>query len=180
MAVGSKARGVWRCTHRVLPGLVTIRRVPSNSSRGFLMDASSLPVDTLIRSAARRLKGHQRRLFMAEVTTQLCAGSARQAERRFGWGRDTVEKGLHETSQGMRCLENFAAKGRQRAEVKNPQLAADIRAIVEPHTHADPELKSSRLYTNLSAAEVRQALIDKGYTTPELPGVRTLRDILNR
>ena len=36
---------------------------------------------------------------MAEVTTQLCEGSARQAERRFGWGRDTVAKGLHETSQ---------------------------------------------------------------------------------
>ena len=144
------------------------------------MDASSPPFDTLIRSAARRLKGHQRRLFMAEVATQLCEGSARQAERRFGWGRDTVEKGLHEASSGIRCLENFAAKGRQRSEAKNPQLAADIRAIVEPHTQADPELKSSRRYTNLSAAEVRRALIAKGYAGPNLPGERTLRDILNR
>jgi hypothetical protein len=59
-------------------------------------------------------------------------------------------------------------------------LAADIRAIVEPHTHADPELKSSRRYTNLSAAEVRQALIDKGHLREELPSERTMRDILNR
>ena len=49
-----------------------------------------------------------------------------------------------------------------------------------PHTHADPELKSARRYTNLSAAEVRQALIAKGYSQEQLPSERTMRDILNR
>jgi hypothetical protein len=136
--------------------------------------------EALIRSGAKRLTGFQRRLFMAEVATELCDGSARKAENRFGWGRETVAKGLHEASQGVRCLENFSARGRRRSEEKNPQLAADIRAIVEPHTQADPELKSSRRYTNLSAAEVRQALIDKGYSPEGLPSERTLRDILNR
>jgi hypothetical protein len=87
---------------------------------------------------------------------------------------------LHERHHGIRCLEDFAARGRQRSEEKDPRLAADIRAIVEPHTHADPELKSSRRYTNLSAAEVRQALVDKGYAREELPAERTMRDILNR
>jgi hypothetical protein len=33
------------------------------------MDAPTQPFDTLIRSAARRLQGHPRRLFMAEVAT---------------------------------------------------------------------------------------------------------------
>jgi hypothetical protein len=32
---------------------------------------------------------------------------------------------------------------------------------VEPHTYADPGLQSSRRYTNLSATEVRDALIAK-------------------
>jgi hypothetical protein len=144
------------------------------------MEDSIERFDTLIRSGARRLTGFQRRLFLAEVATELCGGSARQAERRFGWGRDTVEKGLHESLKGVRCLENFAARGRQRSEQKDPQLAADIRAIVEPHTQTDPELKSARRYTNLSAAEVRQALINRGYGDEELPAERTLRDILNR
>jgi Rhodopirellula transposase DDE domain len=147
---------------------------------GSLMEDSIERFDTLIRSGARRLTGFQRRLFLAEVATELCGGSARQAERRFGWGRDTVEKGLHESLKGVRCLENFAARGRQRSEQKDPQLAADIRAIVEPHTQTDPELKSARRYTNLSAAEVRQALINRGYGDEELPAERTLRDILNR
>jgi len=136
--------------------------------------------DALIRSGARRLTGYQRRLFQAEVVTALCGGNARQAEYRFGWGRETVEKGLHEQQHGVRCLENFAAKGRQRSEEKDPQLAADIRAIVEPQSYADPELKSSRRYSNLSAAEVRAALLQKGYPEDQLPSERTMRDILNR
>jgi hypothetical protein len=144
------------------------------------MEGSTECLDALICSGARRLTGFQRRLFMAEVATELCEGSARQAERRFGWGRETVLKGLHEARQGIRCLENFVARGRLRSEEKDPQLAADIRAIVEPHTYADPELKSSRRYTNLSAAEVRGALIDKGYPRDALPSERTMRDILNR
>ena len=144
------------------------------------MDDSVDQYDALIRSGARRLTGYQRRLFQAEVATALCGGCARQAERRFGWGRETVEKGLHEQRRGIRCLENFTARGRQRSEAKDPQLAADIRAIVEPHTYADPQLKSSRRYTNLSAAEVLEALLARGYLKEELPSERTMRDILNR
>ena len=144
------------------------------------MDGATDQIDALLRSGARRLTGYQRRLFQAEVTAQLCGGSPRLAERRFGWGRDTVEKGLHESHQGVRCLENFAARGQRRSEDKNPQLASDIHAIMEPHTYADPQLQSSRRYTNLSAAEVRDALIKRGYSKAGLPSERTMRDILNR
>jgi DDE family transposase len=144
------------------------------------MDDSRERLDALIRSGARRLTGYQRRLFQAEVALELCGGSPRLAERRFGWGRDPVEKGLHELRSGMRCRENFAAKGRKRSEENDPQLAADIRVIVEPHASADPELKSARRYTNLSAAEVRAALKAKGYADDRLPSERTMRDIHNR
>jgi Rhodopirellula transposase DDE domain len=137
--------------------------------------------DRLIVVAAKALTGHRRRLFIAEVTLSLCAGNARQSEARFGWGRATAEKGLRERASGVCCLGNFAARARPRWEERHPQLAADIRAIVEPKTQADPELKSSRRYTNLSAAEVRQALIEqKGYRESEVPAERTMRNILNR
>jgi hypothetical protein len=144
------------------------------------MDGTADHYDALLRSGARRLTGYQRRLFQAEVAAELCGGSARLAERRFGWGRDTVAKGLNESHHGVRCLENFAARGRRRSEDKDPQLAADIRAIVGPHSYADPGLRSSRRYTNLSAAEVRTALIARGRPEAELPSERTIRDILNR
>jgi hypothetical protein len=115
------------------------------------------------------------------VASLLCDGSPRAAERRFGWGRDAVATGLHEARRGIRCVENFAARGARPSEAKDPQLAADIRAIVEPRTQADPELKSPRRYTNLSAAEVVRALKDRyGYAKGRVPSERTMRDILNR
>ncbi len=144
------------------------------------MDESTERTDALIRSGARRLTGFQRRAFQAEVAVELCSGNARQAERRFGWGRETVEKGLHERHTGLRCLEDFVARGRQRVEDRDQRLAADIRAIAEPHSYADPSLKSSRRYTNLSAAEVRTALIARGHAEADLPAERTMRNILNR
>jgi Rhodopirellula transposase DDE domain len=137
-------------------------------------------INELLVSAARRLKGSQRRQFQAEVCTKLCDGSPRKAEQHFGWGRDTVAKGLRERSGESVALDSPAHRGRQRSEDANPQLAIDLRLIVEPHTQSDPELKSSRQYTNLSAGEVRQELLEKGYSEEELPSERTLRDVLNR
>jgi hypothetical protein len=144
------------------------------------MDGFEDDSDRLIGMAARTLTGDKRRAFIAEVTLTLCDGNARRSEDRFGWSRATAIKGLRERATGIRCLENFAGRRRPASEERNPQLAADIRAIVEPKTQTDPELKSSRQYTNLSAKEVRQALLKKGYRDEEVPAERTLRDILNR
>lgn len=145
------------------------------------MDDLPAPTDDLLHRAAARLTGHQRRLFLAEVTLALCGGSARQAERRFGWGRASVDTGLHELASGIRCVENFVARGRVRMEDADPQLAADIRDLVEPRTHTDPELRTDRRYTDLAAREVRDRLrTDKGYNPGGLPSERTMRDILNR
>jgi len=145
------------------------------------MDSTHDPHDALLRVGAQRLTGHQRRLFQAQGCSTLCDGNPRQAERRFGWGRQTVQKGLHELQSGVRCLEHFKARGRRRSEDQNPQLAHAIRAVVEPQTYADPELKSARRYSNLSAAEVLTALQTiKGYRAEDLPSERTMRDILNR
>ena len=137
-------------------------------------------VDLLLVSAAKQLKGRSRRRFLAEVCTTLCDGSPRKAEARFGWGREAVAKGLCDPEESNSASAKKSRRGRQRSEEKNPQLAIEIRLIVEPHTQSDPELKTSRQYTNLSAAEVRQALIERGYQGDQLPSERTLRDILNR
>lgn len=139
-------------------------------------------VDELLIAAASQLKGYRRRMFLATVCCKLCDESPRKAEARFGWGRETVAKGLRELMQNKPEPRTTEAgrRGRLPSEAKNPQLAIDIRLVVEPHTHSDPELKTSRQYTNLSAAEVRQALVEKGYDEDQLPSERTIRDVLNR
>jgi hypothetical protein len=134
----------------------------------------------LLQAGAKRLTGHQRRLFQAEVCLKLYEGNARKAERRFGWGRENVARGIREYQSGMRCVENFASRGRQRTEALKPQLAADIRAIVAPRSYTDPELKSSRRYSTLSAREVCEALLAKGYPKLDVPSERLMREMLNR
>ena len=114
----------------------------------------------MIRSAARRLTGHKRRSFLAEVTQTLCADNPRQSERLFGWGRSTVALGLHERNSGLRCQQAFWQRGRKRSEDKHPELVQHIRELVEPHAQADPKLKNTFAYTRRSAKALPQALSD--------------------
>lgn len=138
--------------------------------------------DELLMVAARAMTGRERRVFQGRVCLALCEGSSRKAEARFGWGRENVASGLLEFTEREPGQFKVPAspRGRLRSEEKDPQLAMDIRLIVEPHTQSDPELKTSRQYTNLSAAEVRELLQAKGYDESQLPSERTIRDILNR
>jgi hypothetical protein len=88
--------------------------------------------EALLVSGARRLTGWRRREFIAEVTRELCGGNPRVAERRFGWGRETVQKGLHEWDYQVHLVEHFSRRGRKRGEEQAPELAAAIRAIAGP------------------------------------------------
>ena len=62
-----------------------------------------------------------------------------------------------------------------------PQLEADIRSLVEPHTQVDPKFQSPFQYTRITATAMRQALIDqKGWADENLPCEKTIGNILNR
>jgi len=61
-----------------------------------------------------------------------------------------------------------------------PTLLTDIQAIVDSQSQSDPQFRTSRLYTRLSAGEVRRQLIaDHGYTDAELPSAATIGAKLN-
>jgi hypothetical protein len=135
---------------------------------------------TFLRATAASLKGSPRRVFMARAVRDLGPGGQRLAERELGWCRGTVRKGRHELDSGITCLDGFALRARKKAEEHLPTLLADIRAIVDGQSQADPQFRTKRLYTRLSAAEVRRQLIaQKGYADAALPCERTLRTKLN-
>jgi hypothetical protein len=137
-------------------------------------------VKSLLLETAKALKGSARRLFMARTVQELGPGGQRRAERELGWGRMTIRKGTHELESGFTCLDAFAARGRKRMEAHLPHLLPDIRAIVDSQSQADPQFRTNRLYTRLSAAEVRrQLIVQKGYTDAELPTVPTITAKLN-
>jgi hypothetical protein len=129
---------------------------------------------------ARSLQGSARRIFMARTVKELGPGGQRRAERELGWNRGTLRKGMHEVASGFRCLDAFTARGRKRAEHHLPHLLADIKALVDSQSQTDPQFRTTRLYTRVSAAEVRRQLIAlKGYTEATLPTVQTIPTKLN-
>jgi hypothetical protein len=134
----------------------------------------------LLIDTAQRLKGSARRQFMARTVQELGPGGQRRAERELGWGRPTIRKGQREVASGFACVDAFSARGRKRAEEHLPTLLPDIRAIVDSQSQADPQFRTTRLYTRLSAAEVRRQLIaHKGYRDDQLPTVETIGAKLN-
>ena len=141
----------------------------------------SQKVKSTVLDAASKLTGAKKRAFMAKVAEDYFNGSARMVETYLGWSRATVEKGQKELQTGLVCVDNYRAKGRKKTEQKWANLEADLRSLMDNHSQADPQLKSTFCYARISARSVREALIqEKGYPDSELPCRQTLGDVLNR
>ena len=135
---------------------------------------------TMLIETAESLGGVDRRLFMARTVRSLGEGGQRRAEAEFGWSRITIRKGMHELTSGISCCDAFSLRGRFRAEEHLPNLLPDIKDIVTSQSQADPRFRTLRLYTRLTAEEIRrQLLARKGYRDDQLPTARTIRSKLN-
>src|SRR3954463_9881074 len=146
-----------------------------------MMEVLTKEVIASFEDAARKLTGPKRRAFEAQVTLDYLDGHIWKAETVFGWSHHTVALGLNELRTGITCMDNFSARGNRKTEAKSPKLEADIRALAEPESQADPKFQSLFLYTRMTAKAVRQALIDQnGWTDEELPHENTIGVILNR
>jgi hypothetical protein len=138
-------------------------------------------VKELLIKTAKELKGSACRLFMARTVRALGKGGQRRAEEVLGWDRGRIRKGEHELKSGMVCVDAFNQRGRKRSEEHLPNLLKDITAIVDGQSQADPQFRSARLYTRLTAAEVRRQLITAyHYTDAELPTTATITTKLNK
>ena len=134
-----------------------------------------------LQETAGSLTGYVRRLFMARTVEDVFEGVAYRAEQELGWNRGTMSKGLHELKSGIECVDGRrGATGRKPAEAHLPNLLADIRDLVDSQSQTDARFRTHRLYTRMSAAEVRRQLHEKkGYHDDELPSEETLRCKLN-
>ncbi len=132
-------------------------------------------------NTAKRLKGSDRREFMARIVRELGRGGQALAQKELHWDRKTIRKGEQELKNGVPFQDNFGARGRKRAEEHLPKLLVDMQEIVDKQSQTDPQFKSNRLYTRLSAAEVRRQLIaQKVYNEEELPTAKAIGYKLNQ
>lgn len=134
----------------------------------------------MYQKTAEALKGSERRQFMAGVVKSLGWRGQSYASAVFKWGRNTIRKGIQELESGIAIEDQVTRRGRHKVEEQFPQLLTDMRAIVDGQSQTDPTFQSNRLYTRLSAAEVRRQLMSqKGYSEEDIPSQETIRVKLN-
>lgn len=121
-----------------------------------------------------------RRRAMGDVALTLLDGKYRVAEDVFGWSRSAVEVGIKEFQTGFSCVNDISARRKPKTEEKSPELLAEIHTIMEPDSEAESHLRTTFLYTNMTARSVYNALVKKGWSEEALPSVRTISNILNR
>ena len=121
-----------------------------------------------------------RRRAMGDVATVLLDGKPRVAESVFGWSRGAVEVGIHEHQSGIACINDISTRVKPKTEDKHPELLTQIQAIMEPHSQSESSLRTTLLYTNMTAKTVREKLVQSGWSTQSLPTERTISNLLNR
>lgn len=126
------------------------------------------------------MSGIDYREFIASVVKRLGYGGQYFAETVLKWNRVTIRKSLKELEKNEFVDNRHENKGRQSFKHKLPDLEKSIRAIVEPSSQTDPTFRSTRVYTPLTARQVRHRLIsDFGFKSKALPSRRTLSTLLN-
>jgi len=118
---------------------------------------------------AQSLRGAKRRLFMARIVKMLGRGGIQRAEKNLVGTGSRSAKGCMNWRVALRVSIIF----RPRSEMGRRTLAeAGAKPTGDSATQSqiDPSFKTERLYTRLSAAEVRRQLIEqKGYSETNVP-----------
>lgn len=121
-----------------------------------------------------------RRSAIGDVIISLLDGKPRVAEDVFGWSRSTAELGMNEFRTKILCVNDLSNRRKPKAENKEPKLLADIAEIMEPRSQSESRLRTTLLYTNMTAKAVYKALLLKGWSEETLPTLQTISNILNR
>lgn len=121
-------------------------------------------VKFFLNKTRKKLKGHERRQFMARVVSRLGYGRQLKAEKELGWDRKTIFKGTKELKAGITYIDIFSDRGRKCSEKHYPNLLEDIKKIVDPISQTDPTFHTTSLYSPITAKEVHR----RGYKSTPL------------
>ena len=113
-------------------------------------------------------------MFLGQLALDLGRGGKTLVSQTLGISRETLDKGVGEAKSGTGQEEGFSERGRKPLEEISPELLSSIKEIVDGASQTDPQFKSVRLYTRLSANEVRNQLVNRGYKEAELPSNQTI------
>jgi hypothetical protein len=134
-----------------------------------------------LRLAASKLTGPKRRAFEAAMTVTYGGGTPLMAEAIFGWGRQTVARGLAERRTGLMCLGAQAAcSGRTRWAERPPPAAQALRQLAAAHAQHAPTCRTRLTSTRLTAHAALQVLNAPGESAEPWPSPSPMAAVLQR
>jgi hypothetical protein len=134
-----------------------------------------------LRWAAPQRTGAKGRAVQAERTERYGAGNARYAERRCGWGRETLAVGLAERRTDVTCRgAQSACRGGKRGEDHPPQAAAALRARAAAQAQQDPTVRPPRAYPRGTAQAAGAARRAQGFAPEQVPAPSPMAPVRNR
>ena len=133
-----------------------------------------------LEKSIKMLRSSEKRVLLAAISSEYGYGGDTFVAEKFNVSRDTIRKGRNELRTGIRCIDAFNARGRNKIEERLPNILKDIKDIVDSQSQTDPKFDTRRLFTRLTVKEIRKQLINqKGYSNEELPTNQTLNNITN-
>jgi hypothetical protein len=126
-----------------------------------------------------RLDERQRRWYAGLESLRIGHGGDRQASRITGLSETTVRRGRNEFERDLEACPpgrlRQAGGGRPSARVRDPELVAAARALLEPETAGDPQ--GPRLYKRSSLRQLSARLHEQGHEVSRTTLGRLLREM---
>jgi transposase len=123
------------------------------------------------------LNEKQKRLYLATEAEALGYGGISQVSRVSGVSRLTITQGIKDKQdQSIMALDVERSRrkggGRKKTVEIYPNILADVKSIIEPHTKGNPE--NPLLWTSKSVRKLQQVLNERGFQV----SFRTICDLL--
>jgi transposase len=122
------------------------------------------------------LDERQRRLLLGSEAVELGRGGVKAVAEATGAHPDTVARGVREIEGQPEPQRRVRAPGggRKKLSETDPELAAQLTALVDPHTRGDP--MSLLVWTTKSTKNLAGALTENGHPVSDRTVARMLRE----
>jgi len=125
----------------------------------------SKEIEVKMRELYARLPEKNRRLYAGIEALKLSYGGVTYIANLFGCSRDTVSQGINELSEDDTLPSGRSRRdggGRQPVLEKQADINDVFLLLIKEHTAGDP-MDETKKWTNLSNAQIRSLLADKGF-----------------
>ena len=134
----------------------------------------------LLKSWAKKMKKHDKRMFQAEVTKKYFWWDIREVVKEMWWWAKSIKLWLNELRTWIYSVWNYKNSWRLKLEDKFENLEKNVEELIKNDIQADNKLQSTNKYCRITAREIRERLISEKWYNESDFAIRWISQMLNR